>query len=546
MKTLLLLLIVLLGALPAQAQSACPAGVLLDFARAASTCYGLEGEQACIGGAGVVAVGFGGQPVTGFSQIGDRVNIGALQSLSLASADDSLPVVSLNVQANLTDAERRQVALLLIGTATLENEIPPLVERVAFVSGTANLRATPQENGDILGRAGINESVVVNGRTQDGRWLRARLRDTNAIAWVAAEVVTGDNLSTLPIVQPNAPVYRPFEMLRLTTGGGSYCDGALTDGLLLQTPSADTAVILTLNGAHVELAGTFFMTADDSALTIYALVGQAVVNEVFIPAGAQGVVSGDSVTVEGNPPDFLPGLPLANLPAFIRVAAPLTEEAITRAQADYAAALAAQAVQHQPTVEAVDTSCRRIVRRDVSLYAGPGSFYEAINEIQAGSTVDPIFQTTDPQGSAWYQLRGSNWIRAAQVIEQGECPAIPVTTNITAPRTNQLSLETCQTTNGPLRAGQRVTIQFTPPPWDNYPDARDAARIDPGRITIGSQRYAARATQAILIAGTIGEDDERWQRQFYVIWDAVPGTYRIEGDRVSYNPICTITVPVGG
>jgi hypothetical protein len=545
MKTFILLWVVLLTVLPVQAQSACPAGVLLDLARAASTCYGLEAEQACIGGAGVTAVGFDGQPVTGFSQIGDRVNAGMLQSLTLASVDDSIPVVSLNVQANLTDAERRQVALLLIGAAALENQVPPLVEPVVFVSGTANLRATPQENGDILARAGINESLVVNGRTQDGRWLRVRLRDSNTIAWVAADVISGDALNILAVVQPDAPVYRPFEILHLTTGGGSLCDGVLTDGLLLQTPSEDTHITVTLNGVGVELAGTFFITADDSAFTITALSGGAVANEVFIPAGAQGTVSADSVAVTGSPADFLPGLPLANLPVFIRVAAPLDAAAIAGAQADYAAQLAAQVVERQPTAVAVDTTCRRFVRRDVSLYAGPGSFYEAINEIQSGSAVDPIFQTSDPQGGGWYQLRGSNWIPAAQVVETGECTAIPVTTNITAPRTNTLSLETCQTTNGPLRAGQRVAIQFTPPPWDNYPDARDAARIDPGHISIGAQRYTARATEAILIAGTIGEDDERWQRRFYLVWEAVPGTYRIEGDRVSYTPICTITVPVG-
>ncbi|MCB9450241.1 MAG: hypothetical protein H6672_02310 [Anaerolineaceae bacterium] len=548
MKTLLFLLVILtlFAALPVEAQSTCPAGVLLDFARAASTCYGLEGEQACIGGAGVTAVGFDGQPVTGFSQIGDRVNVGVLRSLTLASVADSIPVVSLNVQANLTDAERRQVALLLIGAVTLENEITPLTEQVVFVSGSANLRATPQQDGDILARAGINESLVVNGRTQDGRWLRVRLRDTNAIVWVATEVVTGGTPNNLAVVQPDSPVYRPFETLHLTTGGGSLCDGALTDGLLLQTPSEETRVVLTLNGVQVELAGTFFITAEDAALSIAVLSGRAVVNAVFIPAGAQGTASGEAVTVVGYAADFLPGLPLANLPVFIRAAAPLDNDAIARAQADYAAELAAEAVQPQPTVEVVDTTCRRFVRRDVSLYAGPGSFYEAINEIQSGSAVDPVFQTTDPQGAVWYQLRRSNWIPAAQVVETGECPAIPVTTNFTAPRTNTISLETCETTNGPLRAGQQVTIRFTPPPWDNYPDARDSARIDPGHITIGSQRYTARATQAILIAGTIGEDDERWQRQFYIVWEAIPGTYRIEGDRLSYTPICTITVPVGG
>jgi hypothetical protein len=535
----LLLFVIIVSGASVAAQVVCPAPVLLDFARAASTCYGLEREQACIGGAGVSATGFGGQTLEGFSQIGDRARINTLQTVILQGSADNIPAAMLNIRANLTSAEARQVTLLLLGTAALENGVPPLVERVVFALGTANLRAQPREDGDILARVGVNESLVVNGRFEDGGWLRAQLRDSNTVAWVAADVVRGDGWDSLPVVAADAPVYRPFEIMTLTSGGGALCDGALTDGLLLQTPSVDTSVKVTLNGSGLVLAGTFFITAEDARLTIYALDGGALLDGTYIPAGAVA----DDGTVTGYPANLLPGLPLANLPTFIRVAAPLTEIQISEAQAAYAAAQAAQAEPVAEVTPAVDTTCRRFVRRDVSLYAGPGSFYEAINELQSGSTVDPIFKTTDPQGATWYQLRGSNWIPAAQVVEEGECPAIAVTTNVEAPRTNQISLETCQTTNGPLRAGQSVTIQFTPPPWDNYPDARDAANIDPGHITIGTERLRARATQPLLIAGTIGQEDERWQRQFYVTWQAVPGTFRIEGDRVSYNPICTITVP---
>lgn len=535
----LLILLIMSITAPLAAQSVCPAPVLLDFARAAATCYRLEREQACIGGVGVSATGFDGQPLATFSQIGDRASINLLQSVAAQGAMDAIPVVALNIQASLTSAEARQAALLLIGTATLENGAQPLVERVVFARGAANLRAQPREDGAIMARAGVNESIVVNGRLQDGRWLRAQLRDSSAVAWVSADLVRGDGLDALPVVTADAPVHRPFEIMTLTTGGTTLCDGALTDGLLLQTPSADTTVRVTLNGSRLELAGTFFITAQDGLLTIYALHGSALLDGIYVPAGGMAV---DGV-VTGYPPNPLPGLPLANLPTFIRAAEPLTDAQIAEAQAAYAAALAAQAAPAVTVTPAADRSCRRFVRRSVSLYAGPGSFYEAINELQSGSAVDPIFQTTDPQGGVWYQLRGSNWIPAAQVIEEGECPEIPVTLNVEAPRTNQLSLETCQTTNGPLRAGQSVTIQFTPPPWDNYADARDAVSVDPGHITIGTRRYRARATQPLLIAGTIGREDERWQRQFYVVWQAVPGTFRIEGDRVSYNPICTITVP---
>lgn len=543
MKSIALLLIALLGVLPVRAQPTCPTDILLSFSRAASTCYALESEQACIGGAEVTALDFDGQPVDDFRQIGDRIPINTLHRLTLNSTAGSLPIVSLNVQANLADAELRQSMLLLIGTATLENQIEPLEERIVFVTGNANLRAAPRDNADILARAGINESMVVNGRTQDNQWMRTRLRDTHTVAWVAADVVRGDNLNTLSVVTGDAPVQRAFEHLRLSTGGSTLCNGALTDGLLLQSPGVESALSLTLNDTRVDLAGTFFITAEEERLAIYALAGHGLVNDTFVPAGAWAQVRGENVTVAGYPADSLLGLPLANLPVFIRAAAPLTAEQITQAQAD-AAARTVQVTPEPVTIESPDTTCRRSVRRDVALYAGPGHFYEAINELQAGSKVDPIFQTTDPQGAVWYQLRDSNWIPAAQVIEQGQCGEIAVTTNIAAPRTNQLSMETCQTTNGPLRAGQRVTVYFAPPPWHTYPEARDAPRIDSGRIRIDTTRYSVWAEAPVLVAGTPGEDNERWLRRFYTVWDATPGTYRIEADRADYNPICTITVPV--
>lgn len=533
------------GLVSAQGQPVCPAPVLLGFARAASTCYGLEREQACIGSESVSALGFDQSPLTSFAQPGDRINIGDLQNLSLVTVEESIPVLAMTLQASLTDLESRQAALLMVGPGTLVNDAPSMPERSAIAQATANLRAQPRPDGDILARIGVSDSVTVTGRTADSQWLRARLRDTNTIAWVAAEVVTVEGLAALPVVDPADPLYRPFELFTLTTYPTVFCDGALPAGLLLQTPGLDAPIRLTLNQLQVEIAGTAFIRAiHDEPLTLAVLTGQAIVNEAFIPAGAQGIAGTGTIKAEGYDPATFSGLPLTNLPTFIRPAEPLNAAQITELQQAYATALAAETIPTAAPAQLVDNTCRRFVRRTIALSAGPGSFYEAINELQAGSAVTPIFQTTDPQGGVWYQLRGSNWIPAAQVIERGECQPVPVTTNVQAPRTNEFSLETCQTTNGPLRAGQQVTIQFTPPPFDNYADTLNAQQIDPGHITIANQRYRTRATEPILIAGTIGQDDERWRRSFYITWEATPGTFRIEGDRVSYTPICTITVPV--
>jgi hypothetical protein len=77
----------------------------------------------------------------------------------------------------------------------------------------------------------------------------------------------------------------------------------------------------------------------------------------------------------------------------------------------------------------------------VTLYAGPGDFYEAINTLLAGVAVDPVLATLDPDGRMWWQLLNSNWLLAYDVGEVCICPDVPVTQTITAPHRNTLSLE---------------------------------------------------------------------------------------------------------
>jgi hypothetical protein len=222
----------------------------------------------------------------------------------------------------------------------------------------------------------------------------------------------------------------------------------------------------------------------------------------------------------------------------MQIAQPLTTEQITAATADYFASLVAIA----PTVVAQtqDNTCRRVTIHHSTLWGGPGIYYEAVNELTAGTRISPVLQTTDADGHTWWQLDTGNWIQADQVDTQGNCGNIPVMTVVLPPTTNTLSLEKCESTNGPLRAGQQVTIQFIPPAFDGYQEALKAPQIDPGVITIGNQSYRPWASDPIPLGGS----DQRYLVRFYMYWTAVPGTYRIVGDRLAYIPICTVTIPV--
>jgi hypothetical protein len=157
-------------------------------------------------------------------------------------------------------------------------------------------------------------------------------------------------------------------------------------------------------------------------------------------------------------------LPVNNLPYRTAIAQSLTVAELEQRIAEHLSK--AEATEAPELVAVDDKRCQRVLKRRVTLWAGPGLFYEAINELPAGRAIDPVLQTTDGDQKVWWQLRGSNWIQTSQVEQTGECPPIPVTTTAVAPNTNFLSLETCQTRNGPLRAGQQVTIQFIPPAWE--------------------------------------------------------------------------------
>ncbi|MEO1289399.1 MAG: hypothetical protein AAFV93_16675, partial [Chloroflexota bacterium] len=110
---------------------------------------------------------------------------------------------------------------------------------------------------------------------------------------------------------------------------------------------------------------------------------------------------------------------------------------------------------------------------------------------------------------------------------------------VDAPMSNTLILETCDTTNGPLRSGQWVTIEFIHGSWRTLGEAQNATTIDRGRITVNQQWLWVDAAPPRQVA------EERFYRTFSGSWLAEAGTYRITGGRLTYSVICDVTVPLG-
>jgi hypothetical protein len=230
-----------------------------------------------------------------------------------------------------------------------------------------------------------------------------------------------------------------------------------------------------------------------------------------------------------------------NLPRRFQVTPPQTQAAIDTQIAALTMPTPTP-VRIEPTP--VD-ACRRSVGRDATVWSGPGEIFEALRELEAGTQIRPILAYTNAQGELWWQLRDSGWVARAEVIERGNCAGleVPVTDRVPAPPTNNYSLERCESFNGPVRTGQRVTIEFIPPAWPSYAEALESIRNDPGRFEINSRYYRASASDPIPLGENVDPLEDRYLRRFTIIWIAEPGTYRITGDWLSYEPSCNLTVP---
>lgn len=527
----------------AQDTPLCPAEILLGLARAGSTCYGLAEGRVCFGNGSVSAIDFYGEER--FIRVGDQTPVASIEKVRTQIDTETIGVALMNIPSDWTGLSGRSVTVALIGDVTLTNRVLELPTVIVNTRGIANVRRVPEPDGEILLRVPVNDSLIANGRLATNDWLRVHIPNTNDFGWVASDFVTLSSLNELNIVEIESPIQRPFEYFDVQSGIDSLCEGALPSGLLIQTANTSDAIRFVINDVAISIAGTVFIQAD-SLYRIHTLQGLSVVEVderlVVIPEGARLFYATDemrSMIVEPYEVDSLAGLPLALLPKSLRLASPATPESIAEAQTNYHRAAEAIA---EPTPLSDESLCQRVVVRDAMLYAGAGDFYEAINPISAGTSINPIRQTTDPNGNVWWQLQNSNWILASLVQQTGDCDEVPPADIIPPPATNTLSLETCETTNGPLRVGQLVTIEFIPPPFANLGEAQQARIIDPGYITVGSRRYRATADSPIRL-DTVGDED-RYIRRFYIEWIAVAGTHRIVGSRLTYSPICTITVPI--
>ncbi|MDX2159796.1 MAG: SH3 domain-containing protein [bacterium] len=541
----------LLSAGSTLAQTTCPADVILAFARAGSACLNTGRDQVCYGNGAVTAQGFGGAAL--FNLPGDRTSTEGVQQLVLGGGAE-YSIAQAAFQGSLPTNDQRAITLLAFGDVALTHQVQPRTEIRVTATGTVNIRELPTATAPVLAQIGVRESLIAFARSQDSAWVQVILpgqgtRD-DLIGWASLEslTVTGDlNTLALSLNLPGDPLpnANPFQKLTLRTGrDDAPCTGTPESGVLLQAPGSGIALLILNDSLRLSLSGTAFIQADDGTMVINVLDGEALIGlgefsaQPDYPAGTRGVMTnGTLAPAEPYDPADLAGLPINNLPVRFRVPTPLTAEQIAQAHAAYLARFVTPTPPPpDPTVQA---QCRRTVRQNADLRAGPGLNYEIANSIAAGTRIFPALASPDSEGGLWYQLPNSNWISAGLVEETGMCDPVPVTSRADAPSTNFVSLETCESTNGPIRAGQTVTVEFVPPAYETLSEAQNATRWDAGEIRVENRSLRVRASQPIRIA------NDRWVRTFSAVWTAATGTFRISGQRLDYQVICDISVAVG-
>lgn len=529
-RLLLTLIYLLLSVTVVSAQATCPTNVILAFARAGSACLNTGRNQVCHGNGAVSFTNFEGDTLS--TQAGNVLSARQIQNISTVASDE-YTIALLRLQGALTTNDQRYVTLLTFGDTTLENLIEPQNELLITATGSLNVRQSPADNAPILAQISVRESLTANGRTQGNTWLRVIIPGQNEtpdiIGWViASSTTTTGNLNTLSLVDGNTRYQNAFQSFNLLSGvNDAPCDGAPQSGILLQTPNITTPVTFSINGQPITVAGTAYLQAHPN-LIIHVLDGEVITADSYYPAGASIGATYDR--------ESLTALPINNLPVRFSIPAALSDAQLAEARAAYQARITPPtAVVGQPTQ---DTRCRRVTRHTVDLRAGAGTNFEIINELPANRALTPVLAAYDNDGNLWWQLTNSNWLPLSAVSESGICPEVPQTSYAPPPTHNRLSLETCASTNGAIRAGQTVTLEFVPPAFDSLAEAQQATQIDPGRISVENRSLRITVSRPERIAV------DRYVRVWSATWRAESGTFRLRGQRLTYDMICDITVPV--
>jgi hypothetical protein len=523
------------------AQAQCSPQEILAFSRAATTCRQILPNTHCHATGSARLSLFEGNERSAVA--GDRTNLNSLESI-VQTSEDTMPAIGiLSARLSLPPSAGNLPYLYLLGDITITNKTPFLPVVDVTTRANANARALPGTSAEIIRQLPVNSTYTADARSADNRWVRVFLPAAQQLAWLSVDgIVQNSRIASLPVRATNERHENPFERVEVNIGAESYCGQNVPSGMFVIAPLDETPTI-TLNAIPLQIGGVLFITGTSDRIDLYSLYGEsrATIESALhrIPAGAVlHLQTGEPLIADIEPWDsaFIAALPINFLPTRVSVAPAINEEQLAALLAPVVPTVT-PAVQANPTATA--PTCRYTVVRSTTARFGPAQFYESPGDVARGTVVTPLAQTLDPDGRTWVRLRDNTWLQLSDIAIEGSCPPLEAALNIPAPRNNTLVMETCRTTNGPLRNRQSVTIEFNPPAFDSYAAALQAPQIDPGRIFINGNLLYARAGSPVVFSSA---GQQKYAVRFSTLWQASTGVFRIEADRLDYEITCQVTV----
>ena len=323
----------------------CPSLVVSALDATDQICEGTGRNQTCYGHIRLAAEPQQSAANFVFEQEGDIVNVVDIQSLRLSAMDVEegiWGVALMRLQTSLAEVSSHNVTLLLFGDVAVENAIVPSTRLAGTVAAATNVnvRQSPSTDAKIVAALAPDDTVMLNGRTEDGQWLRVE-RPEGTTGWVSASLVTSEHdLESLAVVEAGLYRYGPMQAFYFQSGmDDAPCAEAPHSGILIQTPEGVAEVSLLINEVDIQLGSTVYFQAQPGGhMTVLVVEGSARVEAM---GEAQKAYAGSQITVPldenlkpAGPPskpraytmDQVKALPVGHLDRAVAIHDPLTEE----------------------------------------------------------------------------------------------------------------------------------------------------------------------------------------------------------------------------
>lgn len=199
-------------------------------------------------------------------------------------------VAMMRLQADLPDSDDdSSMTLVLFGDTEVISAVDPTGAALPQCSvenesgRNLDIYAGAGTNRDVVSVFPIGEQAVVNGRNENGDWVR--LFRNGSLGWLpAAELTTTCEFETLAIVDESADTSalytQPMQAFTLQTNNNSSCEDA-PDGLLVESPTGQRAHVM-VNGVELEFASTGFLSGDaDGNLLVSGIDGEITVKALL-------------------------------------------------------------------------------------------------------------------------------------------------------------------------------------------------------------------------------------------------------------------------